>query len=75
MDQMAHAENVYLCPMHSTVRQPTPGKCPKCGMDLVAEGTRFGMLRHMISSPLHLAVMAAVMVALMAAAMMMMMRS
>jgi hypothetical protein len=41
-------------------------------MDLVPEGTRFGLLRHMISSPLHLAVMAAIMVALMAAAMMMM---
>jgi hypothetical protein len=41
-------------------------------MALLPEGTRFGLLRHMISSPLHLAVMAAVMVALMAAAMMMM---
>jgi hypothetical protein len=41
-------------------------------MDLVPEGTRFGLLWHMISSPLHLAVMAAIMVALMAAAMMMM---
>jgi hypothetical protein len=41
-------------------------------MDLVPEGTRFGLLRHMISSPLHLAVMAAIMVALMATAMMMM---
>jgi hypothetical protein len=41
-------------------------------MDLVPVGTRFGLLRHMISSPLHLAVMAAIMVALMAAAMMMM---
>ena len=50
------------------VRQSNPGKCPKCGMDLLLEGTRFGMLRHVISSPLHLAVMAAVMVALMAAA-------
>ena len=40
-------------------------------MALLPEGTRFGLLRHMISSSLHLAVMAAVMVALMAAAMMM----
>jgi Heavy metal binding domain len=61
----------YLCPMHSHIRRSSPGKCPKCGMDLVPEGTRFGLLRHMISSPLHLAVMAAIMVALMAAAMMM----
>lgn len=26
---------VYTCPMHPEVRQSTPGKCPKCGMDLV----------------------------------------
>jgi Heavy metal binding domain len=61
----------YLCPMHSHIRRSSPGKCPKCGMDLVPEGTRFGLLRHM-SSPLHIAVMAAIMVALMATAMMMM---
>ncbi len=24
----------YTCPMHPEVRSPTPGKCPKCGMDL-----------------------------------------
>jgi hypothetical protein len=39
-------------------------------MDLVPEGTRFGLLRHMAGSPLHLGVMLAAMVALMAAAMM-----
>jgi hypothetical protein len=62
----------YFCPMHSHVRRSSPGKCPECGMDLLPEGTRFALLRHMISSPLHLAVMAAIMVGLMAAAMMMM---
>jgi hypothetical protein len=60
--------------MHTDVRQTNPGKCPKCGMDLLPEGTRFGMLRHMISSPLHLVIMAVVMVAVMAAVMMMVMR-
>lgn len=60
--------------MDSDVRQATAGKCPKWGMDLLPEGTRFGVLRHMISSPLHLAVMAALMVAVMAAIMMMMTR-
>lgn len=25
---------VYSCPMHPDVRSATPGKCPKCGMDL-----------------------------------------
>jgi hypothetical protein len=41
-------------------------------MDLVPEGTRFAIVRHMFSSPKHIAVMLAMMVALMAAAMMMM---
>jgi len=25
----------FTCPMHSSVKQPGPGKCPICGMDLV----------------------------------------
>jgi hypothetical protein len=25
----------YTCPMHSEIIQDKPGKCPKCGMDLV----------------------------------------
>jgi hypothetical protein len=37
-------------------------------MDLVLEGTRFALLRPMASYPLHLAIMAGVMVAIMAAA-------
>ena len=57
--------------MHSDVREPKSGKCPKCGMDLLPEGTRFGMIRHIISSPAHLIVMAALMLAVMAAVMMM----
>jgi len=63
---------MYVCPMHTSVRQAAPGKCPSCGMDLMPEGTRFGLLRHMMSSPLHLAAMAAVMAVLMAGAMIMM---
>ena len=50
--------------MHPEVRQPNPGKCPKCRMDLVPEGARFGMLRHMIKSPLLIAIMAAMVVAM-----------
>ena len=69
---MAHADAVaYFCPMHSDVRAAGPGKCPKCGMDLVPEGTRFALVRHMFGKPTHLIVMAALMIALMAAAMMM----
>ena len=62
---------LYLCPMHSDVRELTAGKCPHCGMPLVLQGARFGLLRHMFSSPLHIAVMVAVMLAVMAAVMMM----
>lgn len=62
---------LYLCPMHSDIRESTAGKCPHCGMPLVPEGARFGLLRHMFSSPLHIAVMVAIMLAVMAAAMMM----
>jgi hypothetical protein len=39
-------------------------------MALLPEGTRFALLRHMFSSPLHLTIMVVVMLALMAAAMM-----
>jgi len=62
----------YICPMHADVRQLSPGKCPKCGMNLLPEGARFAMLRHMLSNPVHLVVMGAAMLALMAAGMMMM---
>jgi hypothetical protein len=72
MDQTQERKPIYLCPMHADVRQVSPGKRPKCGMALLPEGTRFGILRHMISSPVHLAVMLAVMLAAMAAVMMMM---
>ena len=29
----------YTCPMHPEERQPEPGVCPKCGMNLVLEGS------------------------------------
>jgi hypothetical protein len=60
---------VYICPMHKNVRQNGPGKCPECGMALLPEGIRFALLRHMASSPSHLAIMGVVMAALMATAM------
>lgn len=50
------AQVVYVCPMHKDVRQSAPGKCPKCNMDLMPEGTRFGMLRHMVRSPMMIGV-------------------
>jgi heavy metal-binding protein len=66
VDQEQAGGQVYLCPMHREVRQQGPGKCPRCGMGLLPEGTRFGMLRHMAKSPLMLALMAVVMLAIMA---------
>jgi hypothetical protein len=56
--------------MHKDVRQAEPGKCLTCGMALVQEGTRFAMLQHIMSNPLHLLVMGAIMVVLMIAAIM-----
>ena len=29
------AKVIYTCPMHPEVTSDKPGKCPKCGMDLV----------------------------------------
>ena len=29
----------YSCPMHPEVRQSSPGRCPKCGMTLVPQGS------------------------------------
>ena len=62
---------VYICPMHDDVRQTRAGRCPTCGMNLVPEGARFKFLRHMLGSPLHIAIMAGIMIVVMAAAMMM----
>src|SRR3990172_7689997 len=36
------AAAVYTCPMHPEVRQPGPGVCPKCGMDLEPEAGAAG---------------------------------
>ena len=33
------AGQAYTCPMHPEVRQPAPGQCPICGMNLELEGT------------------------------------
>jgi hypothetical protein len=40
-------------------------------MELMPEAARFKFLRHMLGSPMHVAVMAAIMIVVMAAAMMM----
>jgi P-type Cu+ transporter len=35
---VSRAETLYTCPMHPEIRQPGPGACPKCGMNLVPVG-------------------------------------
>ena len=37
-DAPESASQVYTCSMHPQVRQPGPGTCPLCGMDLVPAG-------------------------------------
>lgn len=69
MEQILGEIKLHHCPMHPEIRQTTLGKCPKCGMALVAQGARFGLLRHVVSSPLHLIAMAGLMALLMIAAM------
>jgi len=71
MHQGADRERAYVCPMRPDIRQRAPGRCLKCGVDLLPEGTRFGTVRHIISSPLHLVVMAALMLAVMVTVLMM----
>ena len=58
--------------MHGDVRESAAAACPKCGMTLLPEDTRFALLKHMASRPLHLAAMVVLMLAIMAAAMMLM---
>jgi Cu(I)/Ag(I) efflux system membrane fusion protein len=31
----AETEVYYTCPMHPEVKSDKPGKCPKCGMELI----------------------------------------
>ncbi|MFZ6023106.1 MAG: heavy metal-binding domain-containing protein [Bacteroidota bacterium] len=35
-------QDVYTCSMHPEVISSTPGKCPKCGMDLVKKNKETG---------------------------------
>ena len=71
MSQQPSSAPVYICPMHKDVRRPGPGLCSHCGMALIPEGTRFPMLRHLLSNPLRIVLMLGAMALLMAAAMMM----
>jgi Cu+-exporting ATPase len=39
-DSIVPKKNVYTCPVHSDVVKDKPGKCPKCGRDLVKKGNK-----------------------------------
>lgn len=41
-------EPVYTCVMHPEVISKIPGKCPKCGMDLVPKETMGGKRAHLV---------------------------
>ena len=36
----------YTCPMHPDVHATRPGRCPRCGMELVPETTAGGSHAH-----------------------------
>jgi YHS domain-containing protein len=42
--QKDQADDVYTCPMHPDVLSDKPGKCPKCGMDLVKKDMPQGQM-------------------------------
>jgi len=47
---------MYTCPMHPDIQQPSPGRCPRCGMGLVpANGapSAGANLRHMFGMCLN----------------------
>ena len=74
MSESQASRHTYVCPMHAEVREASPGKCPKCGMALMHEGTPFALLRHLASRPWMSLVMVVIMVAIMWAIMSLMNR-
>ena len=41
LPSLSQAQSVsYTCPMHPEIHSAKPGKCPKCGMNLVKEKTK-----------------------------------
>ncbi|MDN3687287.1 efflux RND transporter periplasmic adaptor subunit [Cyclobacterium jeungdonense] len=41
-DQSIESSEIWTCSMHPQVRQPEPGQCPICGMDLIPASTTGG---------------------------------
>ena len=47
--KVADTKTIYTCPMHPEVVQDKPGKCPKCGMNLVAKEVK----KDVYTCPMH----------------------
>ncbi|MFZ0282416.1 MAG: heavy metal-binding domain-containing protein, partial [Bacteroidales bacterium] len=45
----AAVKTVYTCPMHAEIVQDKAGKCPKCGMDLIAKEVK----KDVYTCPMH----------------------
>ena len=43
----------YTCPMHPDILSDKPGKCPKCGMDLVQKNSSSEHKMNMMMCPMH----------------------
>ena len=43
-------ETLWTCSMHPQIRQPKPGKCPLCGMDLIPIAKTAGGMRTLVIS-------------------------
>ncbi|MHC4398943.1 MAG: efflux RND transporter periplasmic adaptor subunit [Planctomycetota bacterium] len=47
----AEGPTMWTCAMHPQIRQPSPGDCPICGMDLIPVAKTSGGLRTLTVSP------------------------
>ena len=49
--EAAEGPSMWTCSMHPQIRQPNPGDCPICGMDLIPVAKTSGGLRTLSVSP------------------------
>lgn len=50
-EQAPDQATMWTCSMHPQIRSNKPGKCPKCGMDLIPVATSTGGMRTLAVSP------------------------
>ncbi len=57
--QINQKQVIYKCPMHPEVKADKPGKCPKCGMNLVEgqEAKNAKVAAYVYTCPMHKEVM------------------